>query len=240
MPTQGQSRMPRLRLVLLSLHESASAVGALAHGGQGNAEAMVPEARNGVQQGNRVNLTKPMWIVAGLLFAAASIAINYQVKVRLNEGAGHGAIGALGKLKMGQVAPDFALPDLANEPVTLASFRGRKVVVLDFWATWCAPCRMAMPGLQAIHEELQDRGVELVSVNQAEPAERVRSFIERKKYTFRTVLDRDGAVANEYGVRAIPVLVVVDKQGLVRRLQVGYTSDDKELRRLLQTLLEEP
>ncbi len=99
---------------------------------------------------------------------------------------------------------------------------------------------MAMPGLQALHEELEDRGGLLVSVNQSEPEERVRGFIQRKKYTFRTVLDRDGAIGNRYGVRAIPVVVVVDKQGLVRRLQVGYTFDDKELRQILQQLIQEP
>jgi len=186
-----------------------------------------------------MNLTKPLWMVAAVLFIAASVAIHYQVKVRLNEGGDHGAISAMGKLRLGQPAPDFALNDLANQPVTLSSFRGQKVVVLDFWATWCGPCRMAMPDLQTLHEDLKDRGVELVSVNQAESAERVRSFIERKKYTFRTVLDRDGAVGNQYGVRAIPALVVVDKQGLVRRLQVGYSSD-KELRQLLQQLAQEP
>jgi peroxiredoxin len=168
-----------------------------------------------------MNLSRLPWIVVALLFATASVAIHYEIKIRLHESGGHGATRALGKLSLGQAAPDFSLPDLANQPVTLSSFRGRKVVVLDFWATWCGPCRMAMPGLQTLQEDLKDRGVELVSVKLAKPVQRVSSFIARKKNTFRTVLDREGAVANQYGVRAIPVLVVVDKQGLVRRLQVG-------------------
>jgi thiol-disulfide isomerase/thioredoxin len=187
-----------------------------------------------------MKLPKSVWIVAAVLFAAASVAIHYQVKVRLHTADGLGAVRAMGHLKVGEAAPKFSLADLANQPVTLSFFRGEKVVVLDFWATWCGPCRMAMPGLQTLHEELKDRGVLLVSVNQSEPAERVRGFIERKKYTFRTVLDRDGEVGNRYGIRAIPVVVVVDKKGLVRGLQVGYTFEDKELRQLLQQLVLEP
>jgi thiol-disulfide isomerase/thioredoxin len=186
-----------------------------------------------------MKLPKSVWIAAAVLFAVAS-AIHYQVKVRLHTADGLGAVGAMGHLKAGEAARDFSLADLANQPVTLSSFRGEKVVVLDFWATWCGPRRMAMPGLQTLHEELDDRGVLLVSVNQSEPVERVRGFIDRKKYTFRTVLDRDGEVGNRYGVRAIPVVVVVDKKGLVRRLQVGYTFEDKELRQLLLQLVHEP
>jgi peroxiredoxin len=185
-----------------------------------------------------MNPVRTWWGIALLLFAAATVAIHYEVKVRLHVGTTAGSVGAIGKLKVGDAAPDFSLPDLADAPVTLAGFRGHKVVVLDFWATWCGPCRVAMPGLQALHEDLKAQGIELVSVNQSERKDQVRAFIERKKYTFRTVLDADGDVGNRYGVRALPTLVVIDKQGKVRRLSVGYT-DDRELRKVLLALAAE-
>jgi peroxiredoxin len=179
------------------------------------------------------------WAILIAVVAVATIAIHYEVKVRLHAGMATGSVRSIGRLTVGDDAPDFTLADLRGEPIQLSSLRGQKVVVLDFWATWCGPCRMAMPGLQQIHDELAKDGIELVSVNQGEKAEQVRSFIERKKYTFRTVLDGDGAVGDRYGVRALPTVVVVDKQGKVRRLSVGHTYDDRDLRRALTTLARE-
>ena len=180
------------------------------------------------------------WTAALVLLVAATIAIHYQVKVRLHHGTATGKTSSLGKLKVNEVAPDFTLADLGDGEVALSSFRGTKVVVLDFWATWCGPCRMAMPDLQKLHEELAKDGVLLISVNQSEPKERVRAFIDRKKYTFRTVLDSAGEVGRLYGVRALPTLVVVDKQGRVRHLSVGRTYDDSALRKDLLMLTREP
>ena len=184
--------------------------------------------------------TRMRWIIVIALVAAATVAIHYEVKVRLHAGMTTGSVRTLGRLSVGDDAPDFSLADLRDQPVTLASMRGRKVVLLDFWATWCGPCRMAMPGLQAIHDDLAAEGVELVSVNQAEPADRVRAFVDRKQYTFRTVLDGDGAVGDRYSVRALPTVVVVDKQGKVRRLSVGHEYDDTDLRKMLVSLAQEP
>jgi len=180
-----------------------------------------------------------MWMIVGVLFAAATLAIHYQVKVRMHQAHGGGSVQQMGNVKVGQPAPDFSLPDLTNRTVTLSSLRGEHVVLLDFWATWCGPCKMAMPGLQTLNDELNQGGLEILSVNQGESAEQVRNFINRKKYTFHVVLDQDQAVGNKYGVRAIPTLVVVDRHGLVQSLHVGYSEDTSDLHKLLQRLIAE-
>ena len=125
-----------------------------------------------------MNTPRLRFAAAIALLAVATLAINYQVKVRMQAGTGHGSITSLGKLKLGDSAPDFTLPDLAGQEVALSSYRGKSVVVLDFCATWCGPCRMAMPGLQDLHEQMKADGIELVSVNQQEAKERVRVVID--------------------------------------------------------------
>jgi peroxiredoxin len=179
------------------------------------------------------------WIAAGILFAGATVWINYEVKVNLQTDDHIGSTRKLGEINVGQAAPDFAAQDLSQQTVTLASFRGQKVVVLDFWATWCGPCRMAMPGLQTLQDEFKGRGVEFLSINQGESPEQAGDFMSKKGYGFHVLLDPDSSIGAQYGVQGIPTLMAVDKQGVVRWIRVGYLPSDADLKRMLEKLVSQ-
>lgn len=142
----------------------------------------------------------------------------------------------------GDVAPDFTLDLLGSESrFSLASHRG-KVVVLDFWATWCGPCIRAMPTLMEVTEAYADKGVVFAAVNLQEGAEQVGEFMENKGWNFHVPMDTDGAVAQSYGVTGIPHTVIVDKQGVVRKVKVGFANAEataKALRADLDKLIAE-
>jgi len=113
------------------------------------------------------------------------------------------------------------------------------VVVLDFWASWCGPCRMAMPELQELHDKLKDRGLQILSVNQRESSGQVKYFVNNGNYTFRAVPDEAGAIGEKYSVSAIPTMVVVDKRGLVQWIRVGFDGQSKRLPRLIERLTDQ-
>jgi thiol-disulfide isomerase/thioredoxin len=125
-------------------------------------------------------------------------------------------------------AADFTLRDLDGANVTLSSFRGTNVVILDFWATWCGPCRMAMPVLQNLRNRFGARGLVVLSINLREDPGLVQQFVLANKYTMRILLDSDGTVTGTWGVSGIPTLVVVDKEGIVRHRHSGFTGDMEE------------
>jgi peroxiredoxin len=179
-----------------------------------------------------------VWIPSGILFAVATVWINYEVKVNIQSASGNRATRQLGNIEVGQLAPGFSAQDLTGQTVNLTGYRGQKVVLIDFWATWCGPCRMAMPGLQSLQDEFGERGLEILSVNQRESAEQVGDFIRRKGYGFHVLLDPDAAVAAKYFVRGIPTLLLVDKKGVVRWIRVGYSPGDSDLRRVLEGLIK--
>jgi peroxiredoxin len=181
----------------------------------------------------------PAWIAAGILFAGATVWINYEVKVKLQPDEKSGAVRELGRIRVGEPAPDFSARDLSRQTVSLSDYRGRKVVLVDFWATWCGPCKLAMPGLQSRLDEFRARGLEVLSVDQGETAEAAGDFIRRKAYGFHVLLDPDSSIGARYGVTAIPTLVAVDKQGIVRSIRVGYSPDESSLRQLLEQLVRE-
>jgi peroxiredoxin len=121
---------------------------------------------------------------------------------------------------VGKPAPDFELELLKGGRFQLSQRKGR-VLVLDFWATWCGPCMQAMPQVERVIEEFRDRGVELVAVNLQENPEQITTTLERQKLHPSVALDRNGAVAEKYGAHAIPQTVIIDRKGTVARLFVG-------------------
>lgn len=131
-------------------------------------------------------------------------------------------------LKVGSPAPDFTLPLFKGGEMTLSAEKG-KVVVLDFWASWCGPCRQAMPVIEAVVHAHADKGVKLYAVNQAEPPETVSKFLESRKMDMPVPMDKDGKVGGLYGVQGIPFIVVVDRRGLVSKVFEGMPPDFEKL-----------
>jgi thiol-disulfide isomerase/thioredoxin len=109
-------------------------------------------------------------------------------------------------------APDFTLHDLAGRPVRLADFRGR-VVFLNFWATWCAPCREEIPALQTLARDLAARGLVVLAVNYEERPDVVRAFARDTDLGLAVLLDADGAAARQYRVTGLPASFFVDRGG---------------------------
>ncbi|MEK7476720.1 MAG: TlpA disulfide reductase family protein [Candidatus Coatesbacteria bacterium] len=122
-------------------------------------------------------------------------------------------------------APEFTLKDTDGKTVSLLDFRGKKVVVIDFWATWCGPCRGTMPLLEKYWKKHQTEQVVVLSINEQESAEKIKSFLSQTGYTFRVLMDSDGAVQSAYRVYGIPTLYVIDKEGNLRMKHVGYRPD---------------
>jgi peroxiredoxin len=135
-------------------------------------------------------------------------------------GEGGGENGTESPL-VGKPAPDFELDIVGGKKFHLADSKGKEVVVLDFWATWCGPCLQAMPQVERAAGEFKDKGVRLVAVNLQETADQVTALLERQKLHVTVALDRDGSVANKYQAVAIPQTVIVNRDGTVARLFVG-------------------
>jgi len=128
---------------------------------------------------------------------------------------------------VGKPAADFTLNTLDGKPVKLSSLKG-SVVLLDFWATWCGPCVMALPQLDAMNKELAPKGLKAFAVNQQEDKDAVRAFATEKKLTIPMLLDPSGDSSKPYGVEeGIPITVIVGKDGIVKRAFAG-TNDDIE------------
>jgi thiol-disulfide isomerase/thioredoxin len=121
---------------------------------------------------------------------------------------------------VGRAAPAFKLPRLKGGELSLEQFRG-KVVLLDFWATWCGPCREEMPTFEKLHRELGDQDVVILAVDVGEGEDRVAEYIDKEKYTFPVLLAESTQTAKEYSVNAYPTLVSVDREGKVVESLLG-------------------
>ncbi len=166
-----------------------------------------------------------IWVLAGIFLAAVTVWVHYEVKVKMQQRAeldGGGSVEQSGNLAVGEEIPDFSSIDLDGANVTLSEFHNRKVVVLDFWATWCQPCIRSMPSLEALNEEFDGRGAEFLAVNVGERPDLVQDFVDDMEFTVRVVMDEYEDIKDAYGVRGIPQLVIVGMDGRVEHIEVGY------------------
>jgi thiol-disulfide isomerase/thioredoxin len=124
-------------------------------------------------------------------------------------------------VEIGLPAPKLKLPDLKGQEVSLDQFKG-KVVMLDFWATWCGPCQQTMPVIEKLEKEYSDTLV-VLAINLQESKDEVAEYVKRQAITSRVLLDESGAIGTIYGTDSIPMQFLIDKNGIVRHVQMGYS-----------------
>jgi peroxiredoxin len=128
---------------------------------------------------------------------------------------------------VGMLVEDFRLTDLAGHTQSLSQYRG-KIVLINFWATWCKPCTTEMPAMQTTYDKLHDKGFVVLAVNELEDELKVREHIVQYGHTFPVLLDKDNRVANQFGVFGLPVSVFIDENGIVQEyIKGGLLTEQK-------------
>ncbi len=168
------------------------------------------------QKRNRLNVSKKALIfliaVLGLLVVQACAPSSQAIQGNQQEVS----IGT----NVGEIAPDFTLFDLDGNELSLSDFRG-KVVFINFWATWCPPCRAEMPEIESIYQDYKDKDVVVIGVDILETEELVREFVQRGGYNWIFVIDLTGEVAANYNIQAIPTSFFIDREGVIRAINIG-------------------
>ena len=174
--------------------------------------------------------------------AIAGMAISWIV-------AGSGMGGAAGLdilpvadraiIKLGEPAPNFQLRDLNGHLITLSDLRG-KVVLLNFWATWCGPCRVEMPAMEQLYRMFQRKDFEILAVStDAQGAAITRPFQQENRLTFPILHDPDYRVGLTYGARSLPMTFLIDRLGIIRHQVFGARDWEAiEAQQLVQMLMK--
>ncbi|QEN04995.1 TlpA family protein disulfide reductase [Thiospirochaeta perfilievii] len=133
-------------------------------------------------------------------------------------------------------SPDFTIKNLNGEDVTLSDYKGQ-ALLLNFWASWCGPCKMEMPSMERLEQIGKDKNFRVLAVNLAEPKETVEAFIDNNNYTFDVLLDSDNQIGLMYGARSIPTTYLVDKDGNIVGGKIGtHEWDDPKIVAILEEL----
>jgi len=154
-----------------------------------------------------------------------------------------GSIAILGVASLAtasdSLAPDFTLPGKAGEAVSLAKLKGQ-VVMLNFWASWCGPCRTEMPLMDQIYKKYSAAGFVLLGVNVDSDSSDAQKFLSQVPVSFPIAYDRDNKVSKIYEVAAMPSTIFIDRKGNVRQLHRGYKpGDENEYLNEIRSLIRE-
>ena len=154
-------------------------------------------------------------------FVSLTMAIALGGALSSLEAGNHVPVAKRGIVKAGDEAPNFRLRDMNGQFVTLADFRG-KVVLLNFWATWCGPCRVEMPAMEDLYRTYSRKDFEILAVStDAQGIAVTRPFQQENGLTFPILHDADYQVGLTYGARSLPMTFMVDRQGIVRHQIFG-------------------
>ncbi|MGG3989874.1 thiol-disulfide oxidoreductase ResA [Bacillus smithii] len=137
-----------------------------------------------------------------------------------------------GSVQKGDQAPDFVLKDLHGKEHKLSDYKG-KGVFLNFWGTWCEPCKKEMPDLEKVGKEYKSKGVEILAVNVGEPDLVVKKFAEQYHLTFPIMIDGNKEVLRAYGVDPLPTTFLIDSKGRVKEVIIGGLQNEEQVREKL-------
>lgn len=181
---------------------------------------------------------KRRWDILMILSLAAAIVWTVVSRVPSAVGA---PLSSSPSPREGFLAPDFTLDTLQGEPVKLSNLHG-KIVVVNFWATWCLPCRAETPALEKSYKQYNDSGVVILGVNltNQDSINEVESFVQEFELTYPVLLDRDGSVSNTlYQIKGLPSTFFVNRNGVIRTVVVGGPMSETFIRSKIEALLKE-
>ena len=172
-------------------------------------------------------------LIAAILIAVSIITVNLY-----NNGPNPKNItNTLPSIKPNNIkikAQDFKLKDLEGKEVSLSDYKGKKVF-LNFWATWCPPCKSEMPEIEQLYKETKDNDLVILTVEIGESRDTVKSFIDSNKYNFKVLLDSDQNVASQYNIASIPTSYFIDVEGNIVSKNIGAMNIDK-MKQYIKTL----
>jgi peroxiredoxin len=160
------------------------------------------------------------WCLVGVMLAAAPACAP------ASNGAGSAALPATSHPLRGEPAPDFSLAARKGGPASLSAYAGH-VVLVDFWATWCEPCRLSFPQYQALSRR-HEKDVIVVGISEDDEDADIDSFIEETGAHFPVAWDGDKSLAQRYRINSMPTLFIIDKNGLVRFVHQGFRPGDED------------
>lgn len=183
----------------------------------------------------KTNTGENKWPMRWVLLGVVSILAGYYLFGRNEPAATSMMKPSLPPRAAAGMAPAFTLFDISGKPVSLADFRG-KVVVLDFWATWCPPCRREIPDFIRLQNEYGSRGLQIVGLALDEP-EKVQAFAAQNGMNYPVLLGTDDVSMKYGGIESIPTTFIIDRQGRIVNKFVGFRTKaefEEEIKKLLQ------